>query len=91
MLRVDFLTRGMQMVSCASDGLVKIWNVKDEECATTLDGHEEKVRLAFMFVRSATDEVDTIDLGASDRKGGEDDRFRWCRLGHHVLGGCDGD
>lgn len=32
------------MASCASDGLVKIWNVKDENCATTLDNHEEKVR-----------------------------------------------
>jgi U3 small nucleolar RNA-associated protein 13 len=42
-LRVDFITRGMQLVSCASDGLVKVWNVKDEECATTLDGHDEKV------------------------------------------------
>lgn len=31
------------MASCASDGLVKIWNVKDENCATTMDNHEEKV------------------------------------------------
>lgn len=44
MLRVDFITRGMQLVSCASDGLVKVWNVKDESLATTLDNHEEKVR-----------------------------------------------
>lgn len=34
----------MQLASCASDGLVKVWNVKDENCATTLDNHEEKVR-----------------------------------------------
>lgn len=42
-MRVDFLTKGLQLASCASDGLVKIWNVKDEETATTLDNHEEKV------------------------------------------------
>ena len=34
------------MISAASDGLVKVWNVKDEECAATLDGHEEKVCLS---------------------------------------------
>jgi U3 small nucleolar RNA-associated protein 13 len=35
----------MQLISCASDGLVKVWNVKDEDCSTTLDNHEEKVSL----------------------------------------------
>lgn len=33
----------MQLVSCASDGLVKVWNIKDEETVATLDNHEEKV------------------------------------------------
>jgi U3 small nucleolar RNA-associated protein 13 len=33
----------MQLVSTASDGLVKLWNVKDEECVKTLDNHEDKV------------------------------------------------
>lgn len=33
----------MQLVSCASDGLVKVWNIKDEESAITLDNHDEKV------------------------------------------------
>jgi WD40 repeat protein len=32
----------MQLVSTASDGLVKLWNVKDEECVKTLDNHEDK-------------------------------------------------
>lgn len=34
----------MQLVSTASDGLVKLWNIREEECVKTLDGHEDKVR-----------------------------------------------
>lgn len=41
-LRVDFLTNGMQLVTSASDGLVKLWNIKDEQCVKTLDNHEDK-------------------------------------------------
>lgn len=37
------MTNGLQLASCASDGLVKIWNIKDEETAATLDNHEEKI------------------------------------------------
>lgn len=33
----------MQLVTSASDGLVKLWNIKDEECIKTLDNHEDKV------------------------------------------------
>lgn len=44
-LRVRFLkaSNGLQCLSCASDGLVKVWNVRTEECLDTLDGHEERV------------------------------------------------
>ncbi len=42
-LRVDFLSAGMQLVSSASDGLVKLWNIREEACVRTLDGHEDKV------------------------------------------------
>ncbi|PWN34934.1 WD40 repeat-like protein [Meira miltonrushii] len=44
-LRVRFLpnSNGLQLLSCASDGLVKVWNVRTEECLDTLDGHEERV------------------------------------------------
>lgn len=55
-LRVDWLsppTEGRthghgqgpeQLVSSASDGLVKVWDIRQEECVATLDGHEDKVR-----------------------------------------------
>jgi U3 small nucleolar RNA-associated protein 13 len=36
----------MQLVTSAADGLVKLWNIKDEECVKTLDNHEDKVSTA---------------------------------------------
>lgn len=44
-LRVDFIAQGQQLVSTASDGLIKVWAIKDEECVISLDNHEDKVRL----------------------------------------------
>lgn len=56
-LRVDWLsppaegrTHGQgpeQRVSSASDGLVKVWDTRQEECVATLDGHEDKVRSTY--------------------------------------------
>ena len=94
MLRVDFLTRGMQLISCASDGLVKVWNVKDEDCTTTLDNHEEKVSLAreaklgLELMRS----VAYVGLGVGDREAGKGRRLWRSRFRDYVLGGrdCDG-
>jgi U3 small nucleolar RNA-associated protein 13 len=42
-LKLGFVAAGMQLLSCAGDGLVKVWNVKDEECALTLDAHDDKI------------------------------------------------
>lgn len=36
------------MVSCASDGLLKLWNVRDEECVASMDNHEDKASEAFL-------------------------------------------
>jgi U3 small nucleolar RNA-associated protein 13 len=33
----------MQLISAGSDGLVKVWTIKSNECASTLDNHTEKV------------------------------------------------
>ena len=41
---MTFVTRGMQLVSSGNDGLVKVWTIRTNECATTLDGHSDKVR-----------------------------------------------
>lgn len=50
MLRVDFLSHGQQLVTSASDGLVKLWNIKEEECVKTLDNHEDKVSILSLSV-----------------------------------------
>jgi WD40 repeat protein len=42
-LHLEFLSSGTQLASSGSDGLVKVWSVKDGECAITLDNHEDKV------------------------------------------------
>ena len=35
--------RGVQVASAAGDGLVKIWNAQEGECAATLDNHIDRV------------------------------------------------
>ena len=51
------------MVSAGSDGLVKVWEARGEECLTTLDGHEDKVwalavsRDSHMIVSGGADSV----------------------------------
>jgi U3 small nucleolar RNA-associated protein 13 len=62
-LKVRFLkgSKGLQCLSCASDGLVKVWNVKTEECMDTLDGHEDRV-----WGLECSRDGDTIISGAAD-------------------------
>jgi U3 small nucleolar RNA-associated protein 13 len=55
------MTQGLQLVSCASDGLVKVWNIKDEESAATLDNHEEKI-----WALAISKDEKTIVSGAAD-------------------------
>lgn len=42
-LRGEFITKGMQILSAGSDGLLKVWTIKTSECATTLDKHEGRI------------------------------------------------
>jgi U3 small nucleolar RNA-associated protein 13 len=44
-LRVAFVTSGMQLISASSDGLLKLWNIKTGECVNTFEGHTDKVRV----------------------------------------------
>ena len=45
-LKVHWVSRGLQLVSSGSDGLIKLWAVKTSECSLTLDAHEDKVTLS---------------------------------------------
>jgi len=40
---VEFLCRGMQLLTCSADGLLKLWSVKTSECTQTCSEHEAKV------------------------------------------------
>jgi U3 small nucleolar RNA-associated protein 13 len=51
----------MQLVTSSSDGLVKLWNIKDEECVKTLDNHEDKV--GDMRESFEVSKLMTLDLG----------------------------
>ena len=82
-LRVDFLSSGMQLVTSSSDGLVKLWNIKDESCVKTLDNHEDKasrpVHLLFPQLTFWTG----LGFGRIVRR--EDYRVCWCRLRRYLL------
>ncbi|KAL5215921.1 hypothetical protein ABZP36_007322 [Zizania latifolia] len=70
-LRASFLSRGTQFVSCgkkkhgtfSSDGLVKLWTIKTNECISTYDKHDGKVwtlalgRKTEMLATGGTDAV----------------------------------
>uniref|UniRef100_A0A6Q2YWA0 U3 small nucleolar RNA-associated protein 13 C-terminal domain-containing protein n=1 Tax=Esox lucius TaxID=8010 RepID=A0A6Q2YWA0_ESOLU len=38
-----FVSRGTQLLSSGTDGLVKLWTIKTNECVKTLDAHQNKV------------------------------------------------
>uniref|UniRef100_A0A8C1WDL6 Transducin beta like 3 n=1 Tax=Cyprinus carpio TaxID=7962 RepID=A0A8C1WDL6_CYPCA len=42
-LKIIFVSRGTQLVSSGSDGLVKLWTIKTNECVKTFDAHQDKV------------------------------------------------
>ena len=42
-LWLHFGARGQQIVSAASDGLIKLWTLKSSEGAATMDAHQMKV------------------------------------------------
>lgn len=43
MLRIAFIDQGMQFISTSSDGNLKIWNIKTNDCVSTFNAHEGKV------------------------------------------------
>lgn len=41
-LKVFFLNQSSQLISCASDGLIKLWNIKTSGCVASFDQHDDK-------------------------------------------------
>ena len=49
-----FVNRGMQLISGASDGLVRLWTIRTGECENTFDQHADRVwALATATLRAA--------------------------------------
>jgi U3 small nucleolar RNA-associated protein 13 len=40
---VSFVGHGTEIVSTASDGIIKIWDIKSNECVNTIEGHTDKI------------------------------------------------
>ena len=57
----------MQLVTSASDGLVKLWNIKDEECVKTLDNHEDKVCTADPSRNNADRQIWAIAVSSDEK------------------------
>ena len=41
-LKVAFVNNSSQLISTASDGLVKLWSISNNECVNTFDEHDDK-------------------------------------------------
>jgi U3 small nucleolar RNA-associated protein 13 len=68
---------GLQLATASVDGVVKIWNIKRQQCVNTFEMHNDKIWTMDLF-----EQVETI--GQDDH--GED-LFR--STIHLVTGGCD--
>jgi len=59
-LRVRFLSGGLQLMSSGGDGLLKLWTLRTNECETTLDSHTDKVWALDILPQSSTDSSSPI-------------------------------
>ena len=42
-LRAEFISQGMQLVTAGADGLLKLWNIKTSECTATFNDHDGRI------------------------------------------------
>jgi hypothetical protein len=62
-LRVRFLSSGLQLISSGADGLLKLWTIRTNECDATMDGHNDKV-----WALDITPGCEEIVSGGADSK-----------------------
>ncbi len=75
------MSNGLQLVSSAADGLVKLWNIQEEECADSvvtfwedcteeleLEKEEERVNLALKYVLEVFLRVHDLPARAAENK-----------------------
>jgi len=68
---------GLQLASASVDGVVKIWNIKRQQCVNTFEMHDDKIWTMDLF-----EQIEKIE----DNQFGED-QFK--STIHLVTGGCD--
>lgn len=62
-LNFDFLSSGLQILSVGSDGNVKLWDCKTNECMKTIDAHSGNT-----WTLSLTDDDSMLVTGGQDEK-----------------------
>lgn len=67
---------GLQIASASVDGVVKIWNVKRQQCVNTFEMHNDKIWTIDLFEK--------IEKVLTD-----DDEIQYDSTLHIVTGGCD--
>lgn len=60
MLNARFLQNGMQILSAAADGLVKLWQVRTADCAATFEEHEGKIWAMDSAVQKTEEEEESF-------------------------------
>jgi len=43
LIKVKWLNAGLQLASASVDGVVKLWNLKKQQCVSTVEMHEDKI------------------------------------------------
>ena len=61
--QVLFCSAGMQLLSCGSDGCLKLWTVRTNSCVATYDAHGDKV---WALAASSEEGAIAIATGAAD-------------------------
>lgn len=92
-LQVHWLSQGQQLLSTATDGLVKLWNVRTRQCCQTYDEHEDRA-WALAVSRDETKVVTGgedsrlvlwSDVTQQDKQKAQEEADRYCSI---ALVGC---
>ena len=67
---------GLQLASASVDGVVKIWNIKRQQCVNTFEMHNDKIWTIDLY-----EKVEKIET--------EDEEQQFNSTLHIVTGGCD--
>ena len=82
LVKVQWLNMGLQLASASIDGVVKIWNVKKQQCVNTYEMHQDKIWTMDLYEKIEKVENDDDYME-------EDDEAAYKSTIHLLTGGCD--